>query len=160
DVVTLPAVKTPEEFAAWVPSAKGKFILMSAPNPSCRSAAQWNEFGQVGAFDSLSAQRRVLSQEWAARMLAAGNQFEWTKAAGVAGVVATDWSQYPGVNKVFGSWRQQVPTLEASCEEYNLLFRLAQNNQGQKVKVNAEAEFLGEQPVFIVIARIPGTEKP
>jgi len=39
DVVTLPAVRTPEEFAAWVPSAKGKFILMSAPNPSCRSAA-------------------------------------------------------------------------------------------------------------------------
>lgn len=160
DVVTLPAVKTPEEFAAWVPSAKGKFILMSAPNPSCRSAAQWQEFGQLGAFDSLAAQRRALSQEWAARMLAAGNQFEWPKTAGVAGVITTNWSQYPGVNKVFGSWRQQVPTLEASCEDYNLLFRLAANNQGPKVKVNAESEFMGEQPVFNVIARIPGTEKP
>jgi carboxypeptidase Q len=160
DVVTLPAVRTPEEFAAWVPTAKGKFVLMNAPNPSCRSAAQWNEFGQIGAFDSLTALRRVTAQEWTQRTLAAGNQYEWPKAAGVAGVITTSWSQYPGVNKVFGSWRQQVPTLEASCEDYNLLFRLAQNNQGPKVKVNAESEFLGEQPVFNVIARIPGTEKP
>ncbi len=160
DVVTLPAVRSPEEFAAWAPSAKGKFVLMNAPNASCRSAAQWNEFGQIGAFDSLTALRRVASQEWTQRTLAAGNQYDWPKAAGVAGVITTSWSQYPGVNKVFGSWRQQVPTIEASCEDYNLLFRLAQNNQGPKVKVNAESEFLGEQPVFNVIARIPGTEKP
>lgn len=160
DVVTLPQVNTPEAFNAWLPTAKGKFVLMSAPNPSCRPAAQWTEFGAPGASAEINELRRSMAQEYQQRVLAGGNQFEWQKNAGVAGVITTNWSSAPGVNKVFGSWRQQVTTLEASCEDYNLLFRLAENNQGPKVKVNAESEFLGELPVFNVIGRITGSEKP
>ncbi|MBL0178829.1 MAG: hypothetical protein IPP98_06845 [Gemmatimonadetes bacterium] len=54
-------------------------------------------------------------------------------------MIGLNWSQYPGVNKIFGSPKQQVLTLDASCEDYNLLFRLAQNNQGPKVRLNADA---------------------
>ena len=161
DVVLMPEVKTPEEFAAWATAhARGKFILMSAPNPSCRTAMQWDQFGQAGARAKLDSTRRDMTAAWADRTKHGGNQYTWPAQYGVAGVITSQWSQYPGVNKVFGSWRQQVPTFDTSCEDYNLLFRLAQNNQGPKVRVTADAEMLGEQPMFNVIGEIKGSEKP
>ena len=89
-----------------------------------------------------------------------GNRFEWPADAGVAAVLTTNWSRYPGINKVFGSPKQQVPTLDISCEDYGLLYRLAENGQGPVVRFYAQAENLGEQPVHNVIATIPGSEKP
>ena len=80
--------------------------------------------------------------------------------AGVAGVFTMNWSQYPGINKIFGSPTQRVPTMDLSCEDYGLLFRLAQNNQGPRVRVSAESESLGERPVFNTIGEIKGSEKP
>lgn len=46
NVVVIPeTVVTPELFDAWVPSARGKFVLLNAPQLSCRMPAQWAEFG-------------------------------------------------------------------------------------------------------------------
>lgn len=161
DVVLYPNVKTPDEFAAWATAnARGKWVLMNAPNPSCRNGAQWDEFGQPGARARIDSTRRAWTAAWADRTKNGGNQYEWPAQYGVAGVITTNWSQYPGVNKIFGSWRQKVPTLDASCEDYNLLYRLAENNQGPKVRVTADAEFLGELPMVNVIGMIRGSEKP
>nr|MCU0616233.1 M28 family peptidase [Gemmatimonadaceae bacterium] len=41
-----------------------------------------------------------------------------------------------------------------------MLFRLAKNNQGPTVKLMAESEALGEQPVFNVVGMIKGSQKP
>lgn len=161
DVVVYPDVKTPDEFAAWATAnARGKFVLMSVPNPSCRTAMQWDQFGQTGARAKLDSTRRDWAAAWADRTKNGGNQFQWPAQYGVAGVITTNWSSYPGINKVFGSWHQQVPTLEASCEDYNLLYRLAENRQGPRVRVTADAEMLGEQPMFNVIGQILGSERP
>jgi Zn-dependent M28 family amino/carboxypeptidase len=64
------------------------------------------------------------------------------------------------VDKIFQARTEKVPTLNVSCEDYGLLYRLAENNQGPRVRVNAQAELPGEVPVFNVIAEIKGTEKP
>jgi Zn-dependent M28 family amino/carboxypeptidase len=50
--------------------------------------------------------------------------------------------------------------VELSCEDYGLVFRLAEHGQGPVLRVNADAESLGEIPVFNTIAEIRGTEKP
>ena len=160
DVVLLPDIATPDQFAAAAPSLRGKFVLITAPNPSCRSPQQWQEFGQPGAAAATDSTRAAWRAAWNTRFLAAGNQYVWPKDAGVAGVITTNWSNYPGIDKVFGSPKQQVPTLDVTCEDYNLLFRLAQNHQAPRARLNASAEFLGEQPVFNVIAEIRGSEKP
>jgi Zn-dependent M28 family amino/carboxypeptidase len=47
-----------------------------------------------------------------------------------------------------------------SCEDYGLLFRLAENRQGPRMRLNAQSEFLGEAPVFNVIAELKGTQLP
>lgn len=158
-VVTLPDVKTPEEFQKWLPNARGKFVMISAPNTSCRSPQQFKDFGAPGAFSRDSAAKSDLRAAWNTRFLAMGNQFAWPKNAGVLGIITTNWSQYPGIDKIFGSWRQQVPYVDVGCEDYNLLFRLADKHQGPRVRFAAESQFLGENPVFNVIATIPGSSK-
>src|SRR5690606_27677665 len=45
-------------------------------------------------------------------------------------------------------------------EDYGLVWRLAENEQGPRLRITADAEFLGEVPVFNTIATIPGSEKP
>jgi hypothetical protein len=163
EVVTLPDVSTPEAFAAWLPQAKGKFVLASAPQLSCRSAAQWMEFGTPESRDAYRTAQQAVSTGWPARALAAGganNMQDKLLAAGAAGVLTMNWSQYPGVNKIFGTTRQKLPTLDVSCEDYGALFRMAERNQKPRVRLVAESESLGERPVFNTIAEIRGSEKP
>ena len=129
DVVILPDARTPEDFSGAAAGLRGKFVLVSPPNPSCRMPSQWKEFGQPGAWERDSTLRVELSKAWQTRTDAAGDRYAWPKQAGVAGVISTNWSQYPGIDKVFGSAKQQVPTVDVTCEDYNLLFRLAQQRQ-------------------------------
>jgi acetylornithine deacetylase/succinyl-diaminopimelate desuccinylase-like protein len=108
------------------------------------------------------------TRQWAARLqrtgygtsLGTGTLGVRLEEAGAAGVIASRWSNGWGVQKVFDSRTTRVPSLDISCEDYGLLYRLSENRQGPRVRVRADAEFLGEQPVFNTIARIPGREKP
>jgi hypothetical protein len=155
DVVLLP------ESSGNAAGVRGKFVLVSPPNPSCRMPAQWQEFGQPGAAERVDSTRRAWTAEWNKRPGATGNaRYQWQKDAGVAGVISTNWSQYPGIDKVFGSAKQEVPTIDVTCEDYNLLYRLAERGQGPRVRLNASSEFLGELPVNNVIAEIKGSELP
>jgi hypothetical protein len=65
-----------------------------------------------------------------------------------------------GAMEIFETYNTIAPTIALSCEDYGLVFRLADNNQHPKVRLNLDAQLLGEQPVFNTVARIPGTEKP
>ena len=163
EVVLLPDVADSTAFKAWLPSAKGKFVLTSAPRLSCRMAAQWEEFGTPASVEKIQADQAAIATAWMNRTRAAGNTTTMharLQQAGAAGVVGMNWSQYPGINKIFGNWNQRVPTLDLSCEDYGLVFRLAQNNQGPRIRLNAESQSLGERPVFNTIAEIKGSEKP
>src|SRR5690606_4377199 len=80
--------------------------------------------------------------------------------AGALGVFTSQWSNYPGVQKVFGSPQQTIPAFAVGCEDYGLMFRLARNGQGPRVRAFTDSERLGERPVFNVIAEIRGSEKP
>ncbi len=160
DVVIPP--QTTESWQEWVANARGKFVLYSPPNPTCRMPAQVREFGTPATIARIDSVRRFNAADMADRMRPGGNPKVWPREAGVAGMIGTNWSQYPGINKIFGSPRDagNVPTLDVGCEDYNLLYRLAQNNQGPKVRLYAQSENLGEQPVHNVIARIEGRELP
>jgi hypothetical protein len=192
EVVLLPDVPDSAAFTRWLPSARGKFIMLNPAQISCRMAAQWEEFAQPGSIERLANERAAVTQEWQQRLIRiSGDQVPTLSAqssrtdtlarnqaataavgrvnramqsrlqqAGVAGVLTFTWSQYPGINKIFGSWNQRVPTLDLSCEDYGLVYRLAQSRQGPRIRLTAESESLGERPVFNTIAEIKGTEKP
>jgi hypothetical protein len=81
--------------------------------------------------------------------------------AGAAGVIASRWSNGWGVQKVFGSlYQEKVPAIDLSCEDYGLVYRLAEHGQAPMLRVRSEAQFTGDVPVFNTIAEIKGSEKP
>ena len=65
-----------------------------------------------------------------------------------------------GTMEIFETYNTKAPTIALSCEDYGLVFRLTENRQNPKLRLNLDAQLLGEQPVFNTIARIPGTERP
>ncbi len=164
DVVLIPdSVVTPELFAAWVPSARGKFVLLNAPQLSCRMASQWAEFGTVESRDRLRQEQSALTASFSQRVLAGGGPRAIQarlKAAGALGALTTNFSQYPGINKVFGSASQEIPTVDVGCEDMGLLYRLAANNQSPKIRLMVDAEKGPERPVGNVIAEMKGTTLP
>ena len=177
EVILLPTDTTAPGIAAWLRAARGKFVLTpapgisgpGAPSPSCRSQANYTESGAAGSWQAEAARRTQMSMAYRARLpkspdtTAAGRRdysFKWPAEAGVAGILSTYYSNYPGTDKVFGNPRQQVPTVDLTCEDWNLLYRLAENHQGPRIRLNADAKSQGEKPVFNVIASIKGSQRP
>ena len=113
---------------------------------------------------SRRSRRRAAQEAWDARIEASGHDSRTLPVAledaGAVGVLQSRWSNGWGVNKVFNARTERTPTLDLSCEDYGLVVRLAENNQGPVLEVEAEAEFLGEVPAFNTIAMIRGNELP
>jgi carboxypeptidase Q len=164
-VVVLPELSDSVALAAWLPQARGKFVAISFAEPTCRPNRQMQEFAvRPQWWDTTRSARDTARVRWNRRVSAAArnanNLRTQLEAAGARGILQSNWSQDYGVNKIFGTNIQRIPTIDLSCEDYGLVFRLAQNNQGPVVRVNATAEFLGNVPTFNTIAEIRGTEKP
>jgi hypothetical protein len=65
-----------------------------------------------------------------------------------------------GVIEVFETYNTQAPAVGLSCEDYGLVYRLAENNQKPMVRLELDAQLLGEQPAFNVLGTIKGTARP
>ena len=164
-VIILPDVADSAAFRAWLPAAKGNFVLVSYPQPTCRPDSNFKQNALPATWDSLQATRKRGREEWAARVqrtgATSGDALSSALAdAGAAGVVTSLWSQGWGVDKIFGTRATKAPVVDVSCEDYGLLFRLADRKQSPVVRLETQSEALGEQPVFNTIAEIRGTEKP
>ncbi len=160
DVVTLPDSGTREAYLGWLRGVRGKFILASAPQPSCRSQEQWVEYGTRESQTRLWSQQDSINRVWRSRISGADSLQERLSAAGAAGVITNGFSGHPGIDKVFGSPRLRVLGINVTCEAYGMLVRLAEQRQSPRLRVDAAAERLGERPVFNTIGEIRGREKP
>jgi hypothetical protein len=163
-VAILPNVASAGEFEAWLPQAKGKFVLISLPQPTCRPDSSYKSFATPETFARMMADRESAREDWNRRVTNSGASGRdlpvRLEQAGAIGILTSLWSQGWGVTKVFGARTTTVPTLDLSCEDYGLVFRLAERNQSPILRVNADAEALGEVPVFNTIAEIRGAERP
>jgi carboxypeptidase Q len=167
--VILPEVADSNAFVRWLPEVKGKFVLISMLQPTCRPDADWEQFATKDSFDKLKDDRNKAQLAWNRRVantgytvgLGTGTLGRRLEQAGAAGVIASRWSNGWGVQKVFGSlYQERVPAIDISCEDYGLVYRLAENNQGPMLRVRSESQFLGDVPVFNTIAEIKGSQKP
>jgi len=82
------------------------------------------------------------------------------EVAGAVGILSSEWSRGWGVEKVFSAVTQVIPQVGVSCEDYGLLWRLAVRGQGPVVRLEADAEPLGEVAVANTIGVIRGIEFP
>jgi hypothetical protein len=164
--VVLPQFSSRAEFEAWLPQASGKFVGLDLAQPTCRPDRQWEEFALPQSFERMTAERNAARGQWTAWRgtgqsgISAAQLRKRIEDAGALGVVHSNWSNDYGVNKIFGTSLRRIPTLDLSCEDYGLIFRMARNNQNPRLRVTAQSEYLGEIPVFNTIAEMKGTQLP
>ncbi len=151
-------------FQAWLPNVRGKFVLVSQPMPTCRPDSAYRASALPETFDRMTAARTAEREGWTRRLQKTGfSANDLPKAlerAGAIGVFTSLWSSGWGVTKIFQARTEQVPTLDLSCEDYGLVFRLTDRQQGPELRLEASADFEPDTPVFNVIAEIKGSEKP
>ncbi len=163
DVVVIPELPDSAAVQAWLPNVRGKFVLLSAPEPTCRPDENWERLARPASVAAMKASRDSIKRAWgqrAARLGSNATAFARLDESAVAGIITTNWSAGWGVNKIFSASTKKVPVMDLSCEDYGLLHRLAANNQGPRMRLDARAEDLGEQPMFNVVGELKGSEKP
>ena len=151
-------------FAKWLPSAKGKFVLVSMPQKTGRPDYNWEEFATPESFEKMMADRTSQITAWNNNLNNSGYNSktldEALEKAGAVGIIQSNWSKGFGVNKIFGARVKKIPTVDVSLEDYGLVYRLAENGKKPMIRVVAASKELGIMPTFNTIARIEGTEKP
>ena len=180
-VIALPAVADSAAFVQWLPTAKGKYVAISFPQPTCRPDTDWEEFAggdprtaAIGrmfgagpvrtAFHRMRADRAAVDSAWRARLAATGLTENALRdalgAAGAAGVLTSSWAQGYGVARVFDARTDKTPVYWLSCEDYGLVARLAERNQGPRLRATSTAAFTEEGKAINTVAEIKGSEKP
>ncbi len=169
ETIVLPRFADSTEFVKWLPAVKGKFVLVSAPLPSCRPTEDWAKNALPAVAARADSARAQVQREWGGRnvrgtgyslALGGGELAVRLEEGGAAGVISSRPKNRNGTMEIFETYTATVPTVGLSCEDYGLVFRLTENNQHPKIRMNLDAESLGEQPISNLVGMIPGTEKP
>ena len=151
-------------FQKWLPSVKGKFVMISMNQPTGRPDYNWEEFGTKESFEKMKTERTAQTEAWSKRISKTGYSTRTLpvalEKAGAVGVVMCYWSKGFGANKIFGASTRKVPTVDLSVEDYGLLYRLTESGIKPKISVRADSKENGVVPTFNTIAEIKGSEKP
>lgn len=170
-VAILPEADGRAGFDAWLPNARGKFILLSAPEASCRPEDVWEEVGRDGAAEAFAAQRQEARSAWTVRISDLGYStqeiVDALEANGALGFITNYWTGARGTDRIFpltysfrGAMNRNAAAFNLSCEDYGLVYRLAENGDEPMLSANAVSRDLGEVPVYNVVGQIRGTEMP
>jgi hypothetical protein len=163
DVAIPPAGLNKENVEEWLENIRGKFVMLSAPEIMCRAPQELEANARPETVERISQEREAVRSEWNERLAVVGNSRSRVAAfdsAGAAGYLTSRWSQGWGANKVFSAPSGEAVGIDLSCEDYGLLARLAESGNTPRLRVNAEAESLGEVTAFNVVGRIEGSELP
>ena len=168
EVVALPPVSETHDsagFARWLTTVRGKFVLTSVPQPTCRPDTSWASAALPAEYSAMRAGRDSAAQEWQSRRQVAGKMTqpfrEVLASAGVVGMLTSNWSNGWGVDKIFSTESRTMPVFDVSCEDYSMLARLAENHQHPRVHAVAESQMdAAEAPVYNTVAELKGSEHP
>lgn len=169
EAIVLPRVEDSTEFVRWLPRARGKLVLVSTPPVTCRPTSDFAQFATPEVRARIDSARVARAREWGnpnvrgtgySLGIGSGELGMRLERAGVAGVLTTRMRDAYGTRDIYDSWNTRAPALSLSCEDYGLVYRLAERGNRPRLRLNLDAQLLGEQPVFNTIATIPGTQKP
>ena len=168
--IILPHFEDSTQLASWLPNAKGKLVLTSAPPVSCRPLAEWTQYATAESFARMDSARIARTRDWGTRYnvrgtgkslsLGGGELALLLEEAGAAGILGSRPKDALGTREIFETYTTRAPNISLSCEDYGLVYRLTERGINPKLRLSLESQSLGEQPVFNTIATIPGTEKP
>ena len=163
-LVILPDLADSAAYAAWMPSVKGKFVMVSVLQPTGRPDDNWEQFSTPASFQKMKDLRKAMTDNWNARIKKSGYTSRTLpvalEKAGAAGIVGSYWSAGFGVDKIFGAYTKQIPSVDIMQEDYGMLYRLVESGAAPKISIHVESKERGPVPTFNVVAGIRGTEKP
>lgn len=164
EVVVLPELADSAAVRAWLPSARGRYVLIDANPLTCRPLENWQQWAQPSTLERLARDVAQGDSAWARRLARIGMHpmqlAHMLGQAGAAGVLTNDWTGGWGTEYVHMAMTPAVPLLNVTCEDYGLLFRLAQRGQGPVLRVDAQAEYTGAAPAMNTVARVRGRRLP
>jgi carboxypeptidase Q len=168
DVVLLPPVSDVRDkaaFARWLSGVRGRFVMVTRPEGSCRPDTSWAAWASAESYGAMRAARDSAREEWDRRLAVAGGSeaaaAARVAAAGALGVLTSNWTGGWGVDKVMSTVSATVPAFDVSCEDYALLARLAAHGQHPRINALATSQVAdGEAPVFNTIAEVRGSLHP
>jgi hypothetical protein len=101
--VIVPEVADSAEFAAWLPNVKGRFVLMSFAEPTCRTDDNWEEYATEESFENMKARRDTARNAWSERLRRTGIGLRQLggvlEDAGAVGILTSRWSRGWGVTR-------------------------------------------------------------
>lgn len=163
-VIVLPAAADSAAFRAALPQVRGKLVLVSFAEPTCRPDSTWARFATPESFSAMRERRDSARKAWTARVAATGFNDRTLpvalEQAGAVGILTSLWSRGYGVTKIFRARTSRAPTFDVSCEDYGLLWRLAASGQNPEARIQADAQELGTVPASNIIAELRGVERP
>lgn len=164
ELIIIPNVPDSIAFTNWLPSVKGKFVMVSMSQPTGRPDYNWEEFATEKSFEKMKKDREEQTKAWNQRFLNTGytsrNINTALEEAGAVGIVQSRWSKGFGANKIFSANTKNIPVVDLTMEDYGMLYRMTENGVHPIIKVKAESKELGVVPTFNTIATIPGEELP
>lgn len=164
EVVVLPEIKDSLGFKNWLPTVKGKFVMVAMKQPTGRPDDNWKEWATPESYDKMKQNRDAQTKAWNENLKRSGfdrrSIIAALENAGAAGIVDSYWSRGFGVNKIFGARTNKIPTVDIELEDYTMLYRMVEHGDKPKIHVVAKSKDLGVVPAFNTIAEIKGTEKP
>lgn len=151
-------------FQKWLPTVKGKLVLISHNQISGRPEKNWEEFATKDLFEKYKKDKAEASRNFARNLAKTGLRAKELalalENAGAAAVVINNWSHGFGVDKVFGAYTKKIPTINLSVEDYGLVYRLAKFGSKPVLNIVSESKELGLVPTFNTVAEIKSQQKP
>ena len=65
--IILPHFDDSSAFASWLPQAKGKLVLVSAPPVTCRPLAEWTQYATPESYARMDSARVARQRDWSNR---------------------------------------------------------------------------------------------
>ena len=164
EIVIIPDVQDSLAFQNWLPSVKGKFVMISMHQPTGRPDDNWQQFATKESFDKLKKERSEQTDAWRKRLSKTGYSSRMLplllEKAGAVGVLTSNWSSGFGVDKIFNAYTTKIPTVDIALEDYGTLYRLVESGDNPIISIETASKDLGMVPSFNTIAEMKGTEKP
>lgn len=164
ELVIIPDLEDSLAFQKWLPAVKGKFVMISMPQPTGRPDYNWKEHGTPESFEKMKAARTAQTEAWDKRIAKTGKTSRTLPAvlekAGAIGIVTSNWSRGFGVSKIFQARTTKVPMIDVMLEDYGMLYRLQESGVKPRISVRTDSKDLGVVPAMNTIAEIKGSEKP
>lgn len=97
EVIPLGNFKDSIEFQAWLPSVKGKYVMIAMPQPTGRPDRNWEEYGKTESIEKMNKERDAKSAAWNKRIRATGMSANSIPSvleeAGAVGILTSNWSK-------------------------------------------------------------------